>query len=84
MVVLYLIGVITSKCIMTGNILSGVFDSVSVLNNYYFWLSIFFLSSAVLSFKDISSIKIIQDIIGIIRVVVIILFISGPIYIMAD
>jgi hypothetical protein len=38
MVVLYLIGVITSKCIMTGNILSGVFDSnIKIKSSTFFY-----------------------------------------------
>jgi len=55
--IMYLTGVVISKCIMTGNIMSHIFDQTKVLNNYYFWLILFFILSAGLSFKDVASIK---------------------------
>lgn len=60
----YLVGVLISKSIASSNILSGMFDdiggkSVTVLNNYYFWLSLFSVTAIFLSFKDIGGIKIV-------------------------
>lgn len=46
---MYLLGLLVSKCIMAGNNLSEAFG-VSVLDNYYFWLILFFVCSAILSF----------------------------------
>jgi len=47
---MYLIGLLISKCIMAGNNLSEGFEGIAVLDNYYFWLILFFCCSAVLSF----------------------------------
>ena len=59
MLILYVYGVVVSKCIMTGKIMHEVFKDVNVLNNYYLWLSLFFLISATLSFRDVTSTKIV-------------------------
>ena len=52
-VAFYLLGAAVSKCIMTGNTLSKLFDEVTVLNTYYFWLGLFFVFGAAFSFKSI-------------------------------
>lgn len=81
-VILYLLGVIISKIIMSGNILSQVFHNVYILKEFDFWIILFFGICAILSFKDVSSIKFIQIFCGAIRFICIILFLFGPIYVM--
>lgn len=77
----YLTGVISSKTIMSAHILSKTFEDFNVLSEYYFWVVLFFFSSALFSFKDVSSTKWIQIFIAIIRLFCLILFIFGPIYV---
>jgi hypothetical protein len=77
----YLIGVISSKTIMSANILSKTFKDIDVLGDYQFWVAVFFLTSSIFSFKDVSSTKIIQIFISYIRLICLLLFILGPIYI---
>lgn len=73
-------GVIVSKCIITGNIMADLFEGVQILDNYYTWLGILFGISAILSFRDLTNMKIMQNFIGFIRFLVIILFIVVPVY----
>ena len=53
----YLIGVLSSKTIMSANILSKTFHSVPYLQEFHFWVCLFFFISAVFSFRDVSSTK---------------------------
>jgi amino acid permease len=80
-IIFYLFGVIISKIIMSGNILSKVFHNVHVLKEFDFWIILFFGICALLSFKDVSSIKFIQIFCGVIRFICIMLFLFGPIYV---
>ena len=77
----YLIGVISSKTIMSANILSKSFEEFQIFNDYQFWVVFFFLTSSIFSFKDVSSTKYVQIFIAYIRLVCLFLFIFGPIYI---
>jgi len=55
-IAIYLMGVCISKCISTSNILKQTFTNngdIPVLNNYYFWLTLFFTISAIFSFSNI-------------------------------
>jgi hypothetical protein len=60
-VTLYVIGVVISKCIITGiainnvaNILSVVFVGIPVLSSIYMWLGVFFVIGSVFSFRNIA------------------------------
>jgi amino acid permease len=83
---LYLLGVIISKCIMTGilfsilgNTLSVVFDGIPVLDSIYIWLGVFFVSGSVFSFRNVSQTKILQFIIIIVRFLSVLAMIVGAI-----
>ena len=56
-ITLYLLGVISSKIIMSGNILSGVFEEIDYLNDFSFWAVLFFGICSIFSFFDVASIK---------------------------
>lgn len=66
-VVVYLYGALISKGIIVGTSLSYsynifvrlVFSNIQVLDNFYFWVILFFIASGILSFKDISSISLV-------------------------
>lgn len=83
-ITVYLTGTAISKCIMTGNILSQVFKDIDILNSFYLWLGLFFLSGAAFSFKSIESTKGLQFLIIIVRFVSIILMLGGAVYLMAE
>lgn len=68
---------------MTGNTLSKVFADVNapgLFDDFRFWLVVFFLCGAVFSFKSIEKTKVMQTIIIGVRVVSILMFIFGAIY----
>lgn len=67
---------------MTGNILSVVFEHVDILDEYSFWLGLFFLSGAAFSFKSIENTKALQFFIIVARFISIVAMIIGAIYIM--
>ena len=66
---------------MTGNILSKLFDDITVLESYYFWLGLFFLTGAAFSFKSIENTKIVQVTMISFRMLSVILMIIGSIVI---
>ena len=66
---------------MSGDILSGVFKGTYILENFHFWMILFFVSISVLSFKDVISNKFVYIFCGIIRFICILFFILGPIII---
>ena len=79
----YLLGTSISKCIMTANTLSKAFTDVSgprLLENEYFWLSLFFIAGAVFSFRSIDKTRIMQLIIIGARILTISLFLGGAIF----
>ena len=53
----YLSGVVSGKTIMSSNILSDVFAGTPLLQEYYFWLVVFFGISAIFSFQDVTATK---------------------------
>ena len=55
---LYLLGVVSSKTIISANTLAKAFLGIYVLDQYYFWMILFFLTGAVFSFKDVTSTKV--------------------------
>lgn len=68
---------------MTANTLSKVFrdaDSLELLQNFDFWLIIFFVAGAVFSFRSIDKTKVMQAIIIGARVLTITLFFTGAVY----
>jgi len=69
---------------MTGNTLSRLFDGVAVLDNYYFWLAIFFLFGATFSFKSIEKTKVIQTTMITVRFLSVALMIIGAFVIMGQ
>ena len=81
-IIIYAFGAMVTKSIITGKTLQNVFHDVNVLNSYYFWLGLFFLSSSLFSFGNIHNTKPIQYIIIIFRFISISLMIIGSIIIM--
>lgn len=81
---IYLLGVSISKCIMTGKTLSKLFGDISVLNTFYFWLGVFFVSGATFSFKDITKTKVLQIGIISVRIISILLMIIGALVIIGQ
>lgn len=77
---IYLLGTSVSKCIMTGKIMSQVFKNVDWLREFDFWVFLFFISGAVFSFRSIDKTKIMQIIIVGMRVISILLFLFGAVY----
>ena len=73
-----------SKCIMTGNTLSKLFEGVVVLESYYFWLAIFFVFGATFSFKSIEKTKVIQVVMISVRFISVFLMIIGAFIIMGQ
>lgn len=49
---IYLMGVLISKTIVSSNILIFVFEGITVLDNYFFWMTLFSVVSIILSFRD--------------------------------
>ena len=69
---------------MTAKTLSIVFshvNTVGFLRNYNFWLAIFFLAGALFSFRSIDKTKVMQAIIIGARVITILLFFGGAVFI---
>jgi hypothetical protein len=54
------LGVAVSKCIMTGKTLSKLFDGITLLDTFGFWLAVFFIFGASFSFKSIEKTKVVQ------------------------
>ena len=82
-ITVYLLGTSISKCIMTANTLSKVFTdagSLEILQNFDFWLIIFFIAGAVFSFRSIDKTKVMQAIIIGARVLTITLFLAGAVF----
>lgn len=80
---IYLLGTSVSKCIMTGKIMSKVFDHLdenNFLRNFNFWIFIFFISGAAFSFRSIDKTKVMQVIIIGVRILSIILFLFGALF----
>lgn len=85
---IYLMGTSVSKCIMTGKIMAQVFSawnheansSTSVLEEFNFWILIFFLCGSAFSFRSVDKTKVMQMLIIGVRVVSIALFLGGAIY----
>lgn len=69
---------------MTGNVLSKVFNEVYLLEEFNFWLGLFFVSGAAFSFKSIESTKGLQFLIIIVRFVSILLMLFGAVYVMIE
>ncbi len=65
--IIYLYGTLIGKCIIVGNIISKVFTGIEFLDNYYVWLILFFVVSGFLSFRDVGSTKLVQNIIAGVR-----------------
>ena len=80
--IVFLTSALSSKCIMTGNILSKIFVDVSVLESYYFWLGLFFVIGATFSFKSIEKTKIVQALMITFRLLSVLLMLVGSIMIM--
>lgn len=79
----YLLGTSISKCIMTGKIMSQAFNHIEeakILQNFNFWIFIFFISGAVFSFRSIDKTKVMQIIIVGVRFMSILLFIFGAVF----
>lgn len=81
-IVIYLYGAMISKGIMVGKSLSAVFSGTQIVEEFYFWVLIFFFLSAVLSFKDVASISIVQTIVALVRYVTIVSMVVGAAQIM--
>jgi amino acid permease len=81
-IVVYVSGVILAKCILTGRTLSTVFKDVQVLDRYEFWLGLFFVVSAVFSFRDVGSTKYVQYLSMAMRFLTILLFILGALIVL--
>lgn len=83
---IYLLGTSVSKCIMTGKIMKEVFQNIDedkwyhFFSDFNFWIFIFFVSGAAFSFRSIDKTKIMQIIIIGMRVISIVLFLFGAIY----
>jgi hypothetical protein len=69
---------------MTGNTLSKLFSGVALLDNYYFWLAIFFIFGAIFSFKSIEKTKVIQTTMIFVRFLSVFLMIIGAFIIMGQ
>lgn len=41
---------------MTSNIMKGVFSEIKILGDYYFWCTLCYFITAIMSFKEISNI----------------------------
>lgn len=80
----YMMGILITKCISTGTVMSELFVEVDVLNNFYFWMALFFLTSMFFCFKDVQGTKILQTIISIFRAFVILLMFCGALYLIAN
>ncbi|KAL4470121.1 hypothetical protein ABPG72_016658 [Tetrahymena utriculariae] len=65
--VVYLIGVLSSKTIMIGNILSKTFKDVSFLNSTYPWMISFLACSIIFSFSNVQKTKTLQNVIVVVR-----------------
>lgn len=63
--------------IITGQISSQMFGDIDVIDNYYFWMLLFFFSCSILSFRDMASIKLLQIVIATTRFMAIFLMILG-------
>jgi hypothetical protein len=63
----YLIGAAISKCIMTGNILSVAFKGDYLIGDYRFWLGVFFLLGACLSFSSLAKTRLLQITVIVVR-----------------
>lgn len=79
----YLIGAAILKCIMTGNILSITFKGNFLIGDYRFWLGVFFLLGAGLSFSSLSKTRILQITVIVVRVVEVFFLLGSAIYIIA-
>ncbi|KAL4428773.1 hypothetical protein ABPG74_001287 [Tetrahymena malaccensis] len=66
-IVVYLIGVLSSKTIMIGNILSKTFKDVSFLNSTYPWMISFLALSVIFSFSNVQKTKTLQNVIVVVR-----------------
>lgn len=49
----YIMGILITKCISTGMVMKKLFGSIDVLDNFYFWLALFFLTSMFFCFRDV-------------------------------
>lgn len=60
--------------------MSDVFKEVNYLNDFNFWVFLFFISGAVFSFRSIDKTKIMQVIIIGVRIISLLMFIFGALY----
>ena len=81
---LYLFGSGISKCIMTGETLSRLFEGVAVLESFQLWLGLFFISGAAFAFKSIEKTKVMQVVMMGVRFLSIVLMFIGAIVIMVQ
>jgi hypothetical protein len=65
---------------MTGKNMSHVFKDVDYLRDFRFWVCVFFVSGAAFSFRSIDKTKVMQLLIVGVRVVSIIMFLGGAIF----
>lgn len=77
---IYMMGLLITKCISTGMVMKKLFEGVTVLDNFYFWLALFFLTSMFFCFRDVQGTKVLQTIVSFFRAVVILLMLSGAFY----
>ncbi|CAD8119395.1 unnamed protein product [Paramecium sonneborni] len=83
-IVIYLYGAVIAKGVMVGNSLSSVFNDITLLKEYWFWIVIFFAVCGILSFKDVASIQIVQTIVALARYLTILSMLIGSIQEMAN
>ncbi|KAM3145485.1 hypothetical protein pb186bvf_002529 [Paramecium bursaria] len=74
---LYLYGMMITKGIIVGNTISILFEGIDVLDKYYFWVTLFYCLTIILSFKDVGNIAIVSTIFAIIRYSTILAMITG-------
>ncbi|CAD8203122.1 unnamed protein product [Paramecium octaurelia] len=82
-IVIYLYGAVVAKGVMVGNSLSSVFKGITLVEEYWFWIVIFFVLCGILSFKDVASIQIVQTIVALARYLTILAMLTGSIQQMA-
>lgn len=60
--------------------MSNVFEDVNYLKEFNFWVFLFFISGAVFSFRSIDKTKIMQVIIIGVRIISLLMFLFGALY----
>ncbi|CAD8197690.1 unnamed protein product [Paramecium pentaurelia] len=78
-IVIYLYGAVVAKGVMVGNSLSEVFQNITLVEQYWFWIIIFFALCGILSFKDVASIQIVQSTVAFARYLTILAMLGGSI-----